>query len=221
MRKKNIVHLLIGFIGAMAGGLGICLFNKYVLMSLPLPGRMIAMIVVYWLLALIPILLMVSDKEKLSEIGFEKENILSQIAVGIGIALVLSALLTVLPHLIGFGEWVGGDSRYTHLWQFIFQFLYCIVSVGATEEFVFRGYLYKKARDAFDSERWAVIISSVMFGLVHIFTGNVIQVFMTMILGIIWCLCRLKIRHCSLLSLILAHGIYDALIVVVASVLRG
>ena len=41
---------------------------------------------------------------------------------------------------------------------------------------------------------------------------------MMMLLGVVLCLCRLKIRHCTLLSLVIAHGVYDALISVFASI---
>ena len=42
-KKKNITYLIIGFIGVMLSGFGINMFNAYVLMSIPLIGRMIAM----------------------------------------------------------------------------------------------------------------------------------------------------------------------------------
>lgn len=218
-KKKNIANLIIGFIGVMLSILGINMFNTYVLMSLPLIGRMIVRIVFYWLIALVPVILMVFNKEKLYEVGFLKKKVIVQIIVGIGIGLVMSAILTMIPHLVGFGEWVDDGRRYKYLWQFVYEFFYCIVAVSATEEFVFRGYLYKKAKDSFGSDCWAVIISSVMFGLFHIFCGNIIQVFMTMFIGALFCLFRLKIKHCTLLSLIIAHGIYDALITVFASAL--
>ncbi len=218
-KKKNITYLIIGFIGVMLSVFGINMFNAYVLMSIPLIGRMIAMIVIYWFIMLIPIILMVCNKEKIYDIGFLKDKIIIQIVVGIGIGLVMSIVLTLIPHLAGLGEWVDNGHRYKYLWQFVYEFFYCIVAVGAAEEFVFRGYFYKKAKDVFGSDWWAVIISSVMFGLFHIFSGNIIQVFMTMFIGALFCMFRLKANHCTLLSLIIEHGVYDALITVFASAL--
>ena len=58
----------------------------------------------------------------------------------------------------------------------------------------------------------AFVISSVLFGLFHIFSGSIVQVILTAMIGLLLCICKRKIRHCTLLSLILAHGIYDALI---------
>ena len=66
---------------------------------------MIVMIVFYWLITLVPVILMVFNKEKLYEVGFLKKKVIVQIIVGIGIGLVMSAILTMIPHLVGFGEW--------------------------------------------------------------------------------------------------------------------
>lgn len=44
--------------------------------------------------------------------------------------------------------------------------------------------------------------------------GNIVQIISTGILGAIFCICRVKIKNCTLLSVIIAHGVYDALITV-------
>ena len=218
-KKRDIAWLTVGFIGAMAGVFGVNMFNRYVLMSLPSAVRLVCMIVVYWLIALVPLVITACNKAKLSALGFSKDNLLAQVAVGIAIAAVMSVVFTLIPHLVGFGDWVDNGFRYKYLWQFIYEFVQCIIAVGAVKEFVFRGFLYAKLKDVSGKEWVAVLISSAMFGLSHIFSGNVVQIIMTMFLGLLWCLLRLKIKHCSLLSLIIAHGIYDALITVWASVL--
>lgn len=218
-KKKDIIDLIIGFMGAMIGCLGVNIFNRYVLMSLPLAARMICMPIVYWLIALIPIILIICRKTKIWELGFKKENISAQIIVGIAIAIVMSVVLTLIPHIANFSEWVDNGRRYVYLWQFIYEFGYCIIGIGLAEEFVFRGFLYTKAKNIFNSEWSAGVISSVMFGLFHIFTGNIIQVFVTTLIGLLYCFLRSKIKNCSLLSLIIAHGIYDALITTWASLL--
>ena len=102
------------------------------------------------------------------------------------------------------------------------EFLYCIFAVGAVEEFVFRGLIYSKIRDISNGEWPAIILSSILFGFLHIFSGNLIQVIVTSILGLIFCLIRLKISGITTLSLIFAHGVYNAMISVWASIfLKG
>lgn len=218
-KKKNCIGLVIGFAGAMAGVFVVNVLNRYVLISFSLIGKMICLPAIYWLIAVVPIILMICYKDQLSMLGFSKDKAFLQLLAGIAIGLVMSVILTLLPHLIGLGSFVDNGKRYVHLWQFIYEFTYCILAIGAVEEFVFRGYLYSKIKNLSEKGYVAVIGSSILFGLLHVFTGNIIQVFMTMLLGILWCILRLRIKNCSILSLMIAHGIYDAMITVWASFL--
>lgn len=218
-RKKDLVNLIIGFIGSMLGLIVLNVFNRNILMLLPLPARMITMVITYWLVALASIILMTANKEKPSDYGFTAEKLGKQIIVGILIAAAMSLALTVVPHLLGFEEYVSSEKNYTRLWQFIYEFIYCIFAVGFAEEFVFRGYIYKKILNISGKETAAVIVSSVLFGLFHIFRGSIVQVITTAFIGAFFCLCRAKIKGCTIVSLIIAHGIYDALITVWTAVL--
>ncbi len=153
------------------------------------------------------------------EYGFCKDKIQSQVIVGIFIGIAMSVVLTLIPHLFGFGEFVDNGNRYKYLWQFIYEFFYCIFAVGFVEEFVFRGFVYKKIKLISKKDMIAIIGSSVLFGTFHLFNGSIIQMLMTTGIGVFFCLCRLKIKNCSTLSLIIGHGVYDALITVWASAL--
>lgn len=148
-KKRDIALLIVGFIGAMAGVFGVNMFNRYVLMSLPSAVRLVCMIVVYWLIALVPLVITACNKAKLSALGFSKDNLLAQVAVGIAIAAVMSVVFTLIPHLVGFGDWVDNGLRYKYLWQFIYEFVQCIIAVGAVEEFVFRGFFICKVKRRF------------------------------------------------------------------------
>ena len=218
-RKKEIISLILGFLGSMLGLIGVAAFNQYILMSLPLIVRMIMMIAAYWAIVIAPVIIMICDKNPLSEYGFCREHILRQILTGVVLGLALSAVFTVTPHLFGFGEYFDSGKRYSYLWQYIYEFAYCIIAVGFAEELVFRGFIYTKFKAVFGTEISAVIGSSVLFGLFHILGGNIGQIFMTGFLGVLWCLCRIKIKDCSILSLIIMHGVYDALITVWSNVL--
>lgn len=216
-RKKEWVSLIVGFLGALLGLCGVIAFNQFVLMSLPLALRMISMILVYWFIAWIPIIVMLVHKDKLADYGFAKDKIGFQIMVGIFIGIGMSFVLTLVPHLLGFGAYVDSGKRYQYLWQFIYDFFYCIFAIGFVEEFVFRGFVYEKIKSISQKDMIAVVGSSVLFGVFHLFSGNIIQMLMTACIGVFLCFCRLKIRNCSVLSLIIGHGIYDALITVWAS----
>ena len=188
----------------------IALYNLWIgdlLMQLPLPVRMVAAFPAYWLWALVPACFAVKSRY----CPFTKEKLPLQILVGLAIAAVLSAVGTVVPHLLGFGEWVSKYS-YTRPWQFAYELIYCLFAVALVEEWVFRGFLYHRFRILFRSPWVAIGITSVLFGLVHLGCGNWVQVLVTALLGMIFCLCREKLKHCTTLSLIIAHGVYDWLI---------
>ncbi len=218
-KKKEWICLIVGYLGAMFGLYGVVSFNQFVLMVLPLELRMISMPVIYWLIALIPIIIMSITKGKLVDCGFIKFKIGLQVLIGVLIGIGMSLMLTLIPHLFGFGAYVDSGKRYQYLWQFIYEFFYCIAAIGFVEEFVFRGFIYDKIKKISQKEAVAIIGSSVLFGVFHLFGGNPIQMLMTACIGAFFCLCRLKIKNCSTLSLIIAHGIYDALITVWASAL--
>lgn len=220
-RKKEWIGLAVGFLGSVLGLFALLAFNGYILMSLPLVLRMAAMIVTYYLIAIIPFVVMLKSQDKFSDYGLKKERLALQIVTGVGLGLALSLIFTLLPHLIGIGEWVDNARRYQYFWQFAFDFVYYIAAVAFAEEFVFRGLVYEKLKRIAKNEIAAVLISSVLFGLFHLFGGNIIQAVATSVLGIIFCVARLKFKNCSTLSLVIAHGIYDAMITVWSAVFFG
>lgn len=211
-KKANFLSILVGYLGAMLGLYGVICFNQYVLRSLPVAGRLACLITMYWLPALIPMIIMWKTKSKPANLGFTKENLPRQVLVGILLGVTMSLFFTLVPHLVGLGAFVDNGHRYQAFWPIISEFPYCILAVGAVEELLFRGFFYHKLHQLVSSEAAAILISSLLFGLFHIFGGNILQIIMTTLLGIFWCLCRKKIKYCTTLSLILAHGIYDAMI---------
>ena len=210
--KKLILELAVAILGVFAFLFALTLFNQFLLRTFSLPFRMVLMIITQWMLFIVPGVLMLVNKEKLQTFGFTKENIPRQISIGILIALFMSAILTMLPILSGYKDLVGSTS-YTKTWQFTYEFIYRIFGVALVEELIFRGYIFYKLLEIKNSKAFAIMISSMLFGLFHVFNGNLLQVLITAIIGLLYCIFREKIKGCTLLSLIIAHGIYDALIV--------
>ena len=218
-KKKTIIETIFAIIGSFLIELGLIYFNKYALMSFPLVIRMILMIFTYLLVALVPFILCMKNKVKLSDLDFSKNNILKQILIGILIAIILSIFFVFIPILIFGKENTYSSSNFKYIWQYIFQFFYLTFSVSLTEEFIFRGYLYKNIKDVSKNKVIPIILTSLLFGLFHLFNGNIIQVIITSFIGLILVLCKEKIKNCSLLSLIIAHGLYDWLIVLLTAIL--
>lgn len=213
-RNKIIIQMIIAIIGVVGGLLGVNAFNQYMLMSLPLFVRMVLMIVTYWSIALVPFCIVLFNKEKWSDYGFSTEKIGCQVLIGLGIALCMSFVFTVIPHLAGKSDWVNNQHQYQYTWQFLYDFVDYIFAIALVEEFVFRGFFFRKLEVLSGSAVGAIIGSSVLFGLFHFLGGNIVQVFLTGIIGAIFGICRIKIKNCTLLSVVIAHGVYDALITV-------
>ena len=180
--------------------------------SLPLALRLILMIVVWWPI-LIPIFLfMRRDKECLWDIGFTKENIPMQILLGILVAAGSLLIFIILPALFGFQM---GYLQEMNLLTLVLELIRLLLSVALVEEIIFRGHIFKKLQDINSSKWFAILISSTLFGLFHIFNWNFLQIVVTTIMGIYWCLCRDKFKHCTLLTLIIAHALHNLLIPIV------
>lgn len=210
--SHNIIQLVIVIIGVFITLFGIALFNRYLLMQFSLGARMVLIIVTQWLMMLVPAIMIIVSKEKFRDYWSITENIPHQVLIGVILAILTSIALTVAPIFLGFKEMVGSTS-YTQPWQFAYEFVYRTIGVALAEEFVFRGYIFHKLLEIKDSRWFAIIISSILFGLLHIFNGNLIQILMTAIIGFLYCIFREKIRNCTLLSLVITHGLYDAMIV--------
>ncbi|MBE5806045.1 MAG: CPBP family intramembrane metalloprotease [Clostridiales bacterium] len=217
--KKTIIELIIAIIGTFLLQFGLICFNKYALMSFPLTARRVLIIVMYWIVALIPVLFCIKNNEKLDELGFSKEKILKQILIGIAVGCIMSIFITLIPILIFGKENTYSSSNYKYIWQYIYQFVYLMASVALTEEFIFRGYLLNKFKKISKNTIIPILTTSLLFGLFHIFNGNIIQVMVTTFIGLILVICKEKIKNCSLLSLIIAHGIYDWFIVLITAIL--
>ena len=200
MEKKKVFWvLMIGLAGSALGIVGVNLFYQN-MMLLSRPVRAVAMIAVYWLIAASPIVVMRVCGDRLSDYGFAKQKVGLQLCMGVAVGLGLSALLTLLPHLVGLGAYVDSGKRYTQVWQFAYEFVQCTLAVGLVEEFVFRGFTYQKLGLVFQKE-WVAVLGSSLLG-------------MTAGIGVLLCLCRKKLPHCTTLSLAVAHGVYDAMITV-------
>ncbi len=220
MKKREWIGLIIGTLGIFASCFLVRIINQAIVAGLSIAPRMICLILTYWICLIVPVIIFIIQKDSVYEYGFEKENRTGQIVTGVVIAVIMSVILTLVPHLLGFGDYVDNGNRYEYWWQFVFEFIYCIGAVAAVEEMAFRGFLYTKIKRVSESETAAIIISSVLFGLFHFLSGQVLQMILTAILGVLFCIIRKKIRSCSTLSLIICHGIYDALITVWASIFK-
>ncbi|MBQ9993278.1 MAG: CPBP family intramembrane metalloprotease, partial [Clostridia bacterium] len=135
---------------------GVTMFGKNLLMTFPLGIRMMLMLVMQWSLLVVPVILMAKNRWTLSDLGFTKERLAGQILIGVLLAVLMSAVFTVIPILAGFESSVVGN-QYTQVWQFAFDFVYKLAAVALAEEIVFRGYIYRLLTKIWDNEWFAII----------------------------------------------------------------
>jgi membrane protease YdiL (CAAX protease family) len=100
-----------------------------------------------------------------------------------------SRLFEIIPHMA--------------LWQTILLSAF----VGVHEEVLFRGFLLGRMRAFFRSNVAAVFVSSLIFGLPHVYQGTM-GVLQTASIGVVLALITLRAR--SLWPAILAHAMFDA-----------
>lgn len=155
------------------------------------------------------------EKRKIRELGFTSKKVLRQVLIGIGIAAVLSFLIGALPILIGGSgaSLIGGKVTSTP--SAIYSIVTNLIFIGTCEELIFRGYIQTRINKLTRRRFVGVLIAAALFGLWHIINGFWMQVIFTFFIGSAFGFCRAHLKNCSLLSVIIAHGLYNALLVII------
>ena len=137
-----------------------------------------------------------------------KRRLWLQILIGVGIAAVLCFLMGIVPILCG-TSLIGSHAEMSAT-QIVLSAIQDILFVGVGEEILFRGYIQNQFEIWLKKCKWfAPLIAAAIFGLWHIINGNLIQVLFTTLIGCVFGYSKYFIKDCSLLSVILAHGLYD------------
>ena len=133
-----------------------------------------------------------------------------QYLIGIGIALMLSAVIAFIPALCGFSL-VGTHMDFS-MGVIINNFMLYMLIIGPVEEFVFRVFYQDAFVGFFEKSKWmGVVLSALLFGFWHIINGNIIQVLFTFGIGLVFGFARFKIKGCEYAGLAVGHGLYDFL----------
>ncbi len=137
-----------------------------------------------------------------------KNKLWLQIIIGTAIAAVLCFFMGILPILCG-TSLIGSHTDPSAL-TILISAVQDILFVGLCEEIVFRGYVQNQFEIWLKKCKWlAPLIAGVLFGLWHIINGSLIQVLFTTLIGCVFGYAKYFIKDCSLLSVIIAHGLYD------------
>ena len=206
--EMAIVYVLLMIIISMA--------SHTVSLGTTTASKMMLSVAVYILFASVPILATRFGKIHLSQLGFTNVRIGKQLLNAV-LVFSVTILLVLIPLLFGVDKTNVLSFKPSSSGVLVFYFLYDLICVGFGEELVFRGYFYAKI-SAFTRIPWMpAVFSAVLFGMIHFpNTHNLTNVAATAGLGLIYGLCRWKWKNCSLLSLSLAHGLHDAVIILLS-----
>ena len=147
-----------------------------------------------------------------------KRRLWLQILIGVGIAAGLCFVVGIIPILCG--QSMVGSHMEMSVGKLLLVAVEEILFVGVGEEIVFRGYIQNQFEIWLKKCKWlAPLIAAAIFGLWHLINGSLIQVLFATAIGCVLGYSKYFIKDCSLLSVIIAHGLYDFSLVLLASFL--
>jgi len=166
-----------------------------------------------WILLIPTVIFMFRDKESLIDIGFMRGKIFLQLLVGLVLGIVSIIIFTIISVITGVEFFMGLRSMSFDFGSITLTLFHALLTWALVEEIIYRGHLYKKVKNITNSMWAAVIITSLIFSAKHMFSFDNLHIFLPMafIFGLLCCICREKIKHCSLLSLIIAHSVNNML----------
>lgn len=131
-----------------------------------------------------------------------------QYLIGAGIALALSGAIAIIPALCGVSL-VGNHMDFSWF-SLVYDFLFFMLIIGPVEELIFRVYLQDAFVSIFSRCKWiGVILAALLFGLWHLFNGNLFQMLFTFGIGLVFGFAKYKIKDCTYISVAFGHGLYD------------
>ena len=147
-------------------------------------------------------------KQSLKSIGFNKNQILKQIIIGVILYIPLYLILLILNWKSGIN--INLDS------MSIWSFLYMLIEIALVEEIIFRGFLQQRLQGLIKNKYVNLLVVAFVFGIIHIpfilAQSNLtfVQVFILVIPKMIMHIYFVgiyKAGNNSVLSATIAHGV--------------
>lgn len=129
--------------------------------------------------------------------------------MAIFVALVIGLIIIgLILYMLGLQK---ESERFVHMLAIFREHQWLIFvtagTAGIVEELTFRGYLMPRILVLFKSPALAIIISSVLFGLLHFGYGTIVQVIGPFFIGLIFAIYYYKFRNIKIL--IVCHILWD------------
>lgn len=96
-----------------------------------------------------------------------------------------------------------------------------IFFVGPVEVVVFRGYLFAKLREVIEHPVAACAVSALLYGFWHYpTTQSLATVGIKTLIGFVYALCKVKVKHCTTLSVSVAHSLHGSAMLALSYLLQ-
>jgi membrane protease YdiL (CAAX protease family) len=147
--------------------------------------------------------LLIWEEKRFTFFGYAGSVILLYVIAAI--VLVIAGLLLHLTPLNNHSE--KAIELKTLLQSHKILLVLTCLTAGVTEELIFRGYLLPRLEIMFKSPAWAIIISSLLFGLLHYRYGTIMNMVVPFILGLVFAYYYREYKNIQVV--IITHFLWD------------
>lgn len=209
--KYTIIIKMLVVYSLLMGATALSLMFKYCFQSDA--GRMFGRVLTYLIMASIAFGFYERKKQISADFGYSTKNVGVQLLFSVIGSMITLSIFVFIPLLAGSSSEMILSSKQTGLFNILTQVLFLLLLVGPIEEFIFRGYFQVQLEKVLHSPIAACVISSLLFGFWHFpSTQSLINVMCAFVIGLIYSVLKTKFRHCTMVSVSLAHGLHDAVI---------
>lgn len=222
--KKSGLPVITGVIGILLLLFAVSLFGTAPVLKLAELSAVNSTILVitrllYWVILLLVWFYAFKAERQPLLIWQEKQyNFLFYVASIIGIFLVLFAGVLIISTALSFAGFNRTSTRLTEIINLIrgksWLLIFTALTAGVVEELIFRGYLLPRLAGIFKSNIAAIIISSLLFGLLHYKYGTVVNVAGPVFIGFVFAWHYNKYRNIRIV--VVCHFLWDVLALMAA-----
>lgn len=163
-----------------------------------------------WIEILLILLIKKLFRDKTKDVVFTFEKLPVQMLIGIGLYVVY---MLFYIYILGY---IPSETPMKSGFDIVLEFLLCFLGIAASEEYLFRIVFYNRFLTLTNNKLITILLSSLIFGLVH-FSYGIEWIIISTFFGLFLSSARTLLKHCSIISLIIAHGMFDFLINYIAN----
>ncbi|NBK18075.1 CPBP family intramembrane glutamic endopeptidase [Anaerotruncus sp. 1XD42-93] len=170
--------------------------------------QMVSVVIWYFVLW---VLITKVERRSMAAFDYEDRYLGRQILWGILLGIALFLVLGLVPILLRtttilFNPFTPESVKGQLLYEFVYNFFF----VAQVEEKVFRGYYLARVEEATGSKFIAVLGSTILFVIPHMIARGIgTYLVSTSVMGLVLALTRLRLKTYSMLTVVLAHGLYN------------